>query len=141
MGIASLMIDILKLLRQNHPVFGGKCVLQVNKCEGNLCRWLRQCLWSSTGNVFLGYNNGSDNAYGLRREKCFSGPRMAQTMLLVITRRLLAVRNFYSRNGSWFLMIDLNMRRNLPFSCNDRKYYFGCYVKKILRNILEYVQH
>ena len=41
-----------------------------------------------------------DNAYGLRREKCFSGPRIAQTMLLANTRRLLAVRNFYSRNGS-----------------------------------------
>ena len=104
-----------KMWRQSMPmtqtmlmVFGGKCVPQVQE-------WLRQCSRSSAGNVFLRSKNGSDNAPGLRRETLSSGIGLVIQFSLEHMRRLLAVRNFQTRNGSWFLRIDLHLRHNLPY--------------------------
>ena len=49
-------------------VFDGKCVPRVQQ-------WLRQCLRSSPGKVFLRSQNGSDNALG-HHEETFSSSQL-----------------------------------------------------------------
>ena len=63
---------------------------------------------SSAGNVFLRsknvkaiYVDDSDNAHGLRREMCSSGPRMAQTMLTVFGGKCVPQVQEWLRQCSW----------------------------------------
>ena len=83
----------IKMTQTLLMVLGGKCVPRVQE-------WHRQCSRSFGGKCV-------PQVQEWLRQWSWSSARN-------ITRKLLALRNFQSRNGSWFLRVGLNVRRNLP---------------------------